>query len=166
MDAASGVYPVAVKVRAPDGTEATTTVSVPVFGRWAAGTTTSASTEHAPNVVNGATRTYVAANAVDGNFSTFWNDDTQGQYPDTLTVAAPAAVPLHGVGFASFPDGVPVDFTVQTWDGAQWVTQADVSGNSSVYRWIPFATEVTTTQVRLTVTATQDGFTRVAELTP
>lgn len=163
---AGGVYPVALTVRAPDGTTATTSVDVPVFGRWAQGTTASASSWHAPNVVNGATRTYVPANAVDGDLGTFWNDDTQGQYPDTLTVTAPAAVPLHGVGFASFSDGVPTDFTVQTWDGSNWVTQATVTGNSAVYRWIPFDSAVTTSQVRLTVTGTQDGFTRVAELTP
>jgi alpha-L-rhamnosidase len=165
-DAAGGVYPVTLTVRAPDGTTATTTVQVPVFGRWPAGTTASASSEHAPNVVDGATRTYLAANAIDGDSATFWNDDTQGQYPDTLTITAPSAVALHGVGFASFGDGVPVAFTVQTWDGTGWVTQANVSANSALYRWIPFPSVVTTTQVRLTVTATQDGFTRVAELTP
>jgi alpha-L-rhamnosidase len=163
---AGGVYPVVLRAAAPDGTTATTRVDVQVFGHWAQGTTASASSEHAPNVVNGATRTYAARNAVDGDFGTFWNDDTQGQYPDTLTVTAPAAVTLHGVGFASFGDGVPTAFTVQTWDGTTWATQATVSGNSAVDRWIPFGTPVTTDRVRLTVTATQDGFTRVAELTP
>ena len=34
------------------------------------------------------------------------------------------------------------------------------------YRWIPFPAEVTTDRVRVVVTATQDGFTRIAELTP
>jgi alpha-L-rhamnosidase len=164
--AAGGSYPVTVTVRAPDGTSATSEVPVQVFGRWAAGTTASASTEHAPNVVDGATRTYVASNAIDGSLGTFWNDDTQGAYPDSLTVAAPAAVPLKGVGFASFPDGAPTDFTVQTWDGAQWVTRATVTGNARTYRWIPFPAEVTTDRVRVVVTATQDGFTRIAELTP
>jgi alpha-L-rhamnosidase len=161
-----GVYPVAVTVRGPDGSTATSTVNVVVFGRWAAGSTAAASSSHAPNVVNGATRTYDAANAIDGDLTTFWNDDTMNVYPDTLTITAPAAVPLGGVGFASFPDGVPTAFTVQTWDGTQWVTQADVTGNSQVNRWIPFAAPVTTSQVRVVVAATQDGFTRIAELTP
>jgi alpha-L-rhamnosidase len=163
---ASGVYPVAVTTKAPGGTVASSTVDVPVFGTWAAGTTASASSEHAPNTVNGATRTYYAANAIDGNLSTFWNDDTFGQYPDTLTITAPAPTALTGVGFASFPDGAPTDFSVQTWDGANWVTQASVSGNVQVYRWIPFPAPVTTTQVRVVVTGTQDGYTRIAELTP
>jgi alpha-L-rhamnosidase len=41
-----------------------------------------------------------------------------------------------------------------------------VSGNSALYRWIPFAASVNTSQVRVVVTGTQDGFTRIAELTP
>ncbi len=164
--AGSGDYPVTLRAKAPDGTTASTTVQVPVFGSWPTGTTAAASSEHAPNEVDGATRTYLASNAIDGNPSTFWNDDTQGQYPDTLTVSAPSAVSLHGVGFASISDGVPTDFTVQAWDGSQWVTEATVSGNSSLGRWIPFASPVTTTQVRVVVTGTQDGFTRIAELSP
>jgi alpha-L-rhamnosidase len=164
--AASGVYPVAVTAKTPDGTAASATVDVPVFGTWVTGTAASASSVHPPNIVNGVTRTYDAANAIDGNLPTFWNDNDQYQFPDTLTITAPAPAILTGVGFASFSDGVPTDFTVQTWDGANWVTQAAVSGNSQLYRWIPFSSPVTTTQVRLVVTATQDGFTRIAELTP
>jgi alpha-L-rhamnosidase len=164
--AKGGVYPITVTARGSDGTTSTTTLNVLVFGRWAAGTTATASSEHPPNQVNGATRTYTAANAIDGDLGTFWNDNDQNVYPDTLTITAPAAVSLSGVGFASFADGVPTEFTVQTWDGSQWTTQATVTGNSQVYRWIPFTATVSTTQVRLVVTATQDGFTRVAELTP
>lgn len=164
--ASSGSHPITVTARGSDGTTATATVDVLVFGRWATGTTASASSEHAPNTVNGEVRTYYAANAIDGNFGTFWNDNDQYVFPDTLTVTAPSAVSLTGVGFASFPDGVPTAFTVQTWDGTQWVTQADVTGNAQVYLWIPFTAPVTTTQVRVVVTATQDGFTRIAELTP
>ncbi|MCW2656982.1 MAG: hypothetical protein JWR06_1175, partial [Jatrophihabitans sp.] len=139
------------------------------FGAWPQGTTATASSAHAPNVFNGQTRTYDAGNALDHDLTTFWNDDTAGAFPDTLEVTASSAVTLHGVGFASMVDGVPTDFTVQTWDGAQWVTQADVTGNTDVTRWIPFGSAVSTTRVRLVVTAsqTQNGnFTRVAELTP
>jgi alpha-L-rhamnosidase len=164
--AKSGVYSVAVTARVPGGTSATATVDVQVFGHWASGTTAAASSEHAPNVVDGATRTYVASNAIDGNLATFWNDDTAGQFPDTLTVTAPSATTLTGVGFASNSDGVPTAFTVQTWDGSQWVTQADVSGNSALDLWIPFASPVSTTQVRVVVTADQDVYSRIAELTP
>jgi alpha-L-rhamnosidase len=162
----SGVYPVTVTATAPDGTIGRSVVDVDVFGSWPSGTSASASSEHAPNTVNGVVRTYYAVNAIDGNFATFWNNANQFQYPDTLTVTPPAAMTLTGVGFASFADGVPTDFTVQTQNGSTWVTQAAISGNSAVYRWIPFASPVTTGQVRVVVTGTQDGFTRIAELTP
>lgn len=64
---------------------------------------------------------------------------------------------------------MPTDFTVQTWDGTQWVTAATVTGNAALYRWIPFASTVTTTQVRVVVTASQPqngNYTRIAELAP
>jgi hypothetical protein len=156
-------------VATADKLHATSTAHLLAFGGWPQGTSATASSYHAPNTYNGAVRTYDPSNALDGDLATFWNDDTSGAYPDTLTVTAPSAVNLTGVGFASMVDGVPTDFTVQTWDGAAWVTQAQVTGNTEVARWIPFASSVATTQVRLVVTAsqTQNGnFTRVAELTP
>jgi hypothetical protein len=148
---------------------ASTGLTLLTFGAWPGGTTAVASTAHAPNVFNGQTRTYDAGNAIDQNLATFWNDDTPGQFPDSLTLTLPAAVALPGVGFASIVDGVPTDFTVQTWDGGQWVTQATVTGNSARYRWIPFRSAVSTGQVRIVVTGSQPqngNFTRVGELTP
>jgi alpha-L-rhamnosidase len=162
----SGTYPVTVTVRSPGGTTAKATVDVLVLGSWPQGTTAAASSEHAPNVVDGATRTYTAGNAIDGDLATFWNDDTDSRYPDTLTVSAPGPAALTGVGFASHSDGVPTAFTVQTWDGGQWVTRADITGNTDQYRWIPFQGSVTTTQVRVVVTAAQNSFSRITELTP
>jgi Bacterial alpha-L-rhamnosidase 6 hairpin glycosidase domain len=151
------------------GKSASTSAPLLVFGAWPAGTTAAASSFHAPNIFNGQQRTYDPGNAVDGDLATFWNDDTGAAFPDTLTVTAPAAVPLQGVGFASIVDGVPTDLSVQTWDGAGWVTQAQVTGNGALYRWIPFPAPVPTTQVRVVVAAsqTQNGnFTRIGELTP
>jgi hypothetical protein len=152
-----------------DHTTAASALPVTVFGNWPGGSTAAASTAHAPNTYEGQVRTYDAGNAIDGNLATFWNDDTSGQFPDTLTVTTPTAVPLSGVGFASIVDGVPTDFTVQTFNGTDWVTQAQVSGNTALSGWIPFATSVSTSQVRVVVTGseTQNGnFTRIAELTP
>jgi hypothetical protein len=162
--------PVPVRLRARAGhVEASASTRLTAFGAWPAGTTAVASSFHAPNVYEGQTRTYDPSNAVDDDLGTFWNDDTSGQFPDTLTVTSPSAVTMRGVAFASMPDGVPTDFVVQTWDGSAWSTQAEVSGNAALTRWIPFGGPVTTTQVRVVVSAdqTQNGaFTRVAELTP
>jgi hypothetical protein len=162
--------PVDVPITATAGrTEASTTATLLRFGAWPNETTATASSYHAPNEYNGQPRTYAPGNAIDADLSTFWNDDTPGAFPDTLTVSAPQAVTLHGIGFASIVDGVPTDFSVQTWDGANWVTQAQVTGNSELYRWIAFPNSVTTTQVRLVITAsqTQNGnFSRVVEVAP
>jgi hypothetical protein len=151
------------------GRSASTTVPLLVFGKWPAGTTAAASSFHAPNIFNGQVRTYDPGNAIDADLATFWNDDTAGAFPDSLTVTAPTPVALTGVGFASLVDGVPTDFSVQTWDGSGWVTQATVAGNNALYRWIPFPATVSTTQVRVVVTATQTqngNFSRLAEVTP
>lgn len=83
----------------------------------------------------------------------------------TIRINTPTTT-LTGVGLASHPDGAPTDFTVRTWDGAQWTTRATVSGNSSLHRWIPFSTPVTTSQVRVVVTAGVGAFSRITELTP
>ncbi len=139
--------------------------------RWPAGTTAAASSSHAPNDGNdGQPRTYDAANAIDGDPGTFWNDDTIAAYPDTLTVTAPAPVTLPGITLLSNSDGVPADFTVETWDGSAWHTAATVTGNTAVRRSVSFGSAVSTTRVRITVTADQDSpqgdFTRVNEVYP
>jgi alpha-L-rhamnosidase len=152
------------------GLHATHSLTTIPYGAWPSGTTATASSYHASNTVNGEVRTYVPDNAIDGNLSTFWNDANPAAYPAVLTVTSPSALPLSGIAFASYPDGVPVDFTVSTWNGSAWVQQARVTGNDKVDRWIPFAAPVSTTQVQLTVTedspAYAGTFTRVAELDP
>ena len=154
---------------AAGGMEARTTARAVVFGRWPAGTTAEASSHHPPNVVGGQTRTYVPGHAIDGDPATFWNDVTSGAYPDTLTITAPESLTLPGVSLASMPDGVPVDFSVQTWDGADWVTRATVTGNDAVVRRIAFGEPVVTSRVRVVVTRDEvrnGEFSRVAELSP
>jgi len=138
---------------------------------WPAGTTAAASSYHAPNSGdNGTYTTYDPSNAIDGNPTTFWNDADPNTYPAVLTITSPTPVTLPGVTLLSNSDGVPVDFTVETWDGSAWQPAGAVTGNSAVQVPISFAASVTTTQVRLTVTldqATPQGqFTRVNELWP
>ncbi|TKA06316.1 alpha-L-rhamnosidase-related protein [Actinacidiphila oryziradicis] len=139
--------------------------------RWPDGTTATASSAHAPNGGNnGQPRTYDAANAIDGNTDTFWNDDTMAAYPDTLTVTTAGAVSLAGITLLSNSDGVPSDFTVETWDGSAWQPAATVTGSTSVRKAVPFAKTVSTTQVRINVTADQNTpqgeFTRINEVYP
>ncbi|KAF4992238.1 hypothetical protein F66182_16529, partial [Fusarium sp. NRRL 66182] len=140
------------------------------FPSWPAGTTAQGSSEAGSNTVNGAVRTYYASNAIDGNLTTFWNDATPGVYPDTLTITAPSAVTLDGVTVESFSDGVPVDYTIETWDGSNWNTAGSVTGNSALRSRVTFNSQISTTQVRMTVTKDQSvsagEYSRVAELWP
>ena len=137
---------------------------------WPAGTSATASSFHAPNTDNGQPRTYAPGNAVDGNTSTFWNDDTIAAYPDVLTITSPTAVSLPGITVLSSIDGVPQDYTVETWDGTAWQPAATVTGNTDVQHAVTFASPVTTTQVRITVTKDQSTgkgeFTRITEVYP
>jgi hypothetical protein len=139
--------------------------------RWPEGTTAEASTTHAGNNGNdGQPRTYDAGNAIDGDPGTFWNDDTIGAFPDTLTVAMPAPRELSGITVVSNSDGVPTDFTVDVWADGAWKTAATVSDNDVVQRAVPFAAKVSTDKVRITVTGVQDtprgAFTRINEVWP
>lgn len=139
--------------------------------RWPRGTTAEASSSHAGNNGNdGTPRTYDATNAVDGDPDTFWNDDTQGAFPDTLTITVPAPRRLSGITVLSNSDGVPTGFTVEVWQDDAWSTVATVVDNDVIQCAVPFAQPVPTDRVRITVTGVQDtprgAFTRVNEVWP
>jgi len=139
--------------------------------RWPDGTTAEASSAHACNNGNdGQPRTYDAANAIDGNPDTFWNDDTPGAFPDVLTITVPQVTPLAGITVISNSDGVPTDYTVDVWRDGDWRTTATVTGNDAVQRAVPFTEEISTDRVRITVTNAQDTphgyFTRINEVWP
>ena len=139
--------------------------------RWPDGTTAEASSAHAGNNGNdGQPRTYDAANAIDGNPDTFWNDDTIGAFPDTLTILLPQAMQLPGVTVVSNSDGVPTAFTVEVGRDGAWQTAATVVDNDVIQKAVPFTPPVTTDRVRITVTGVQDtprgAFTRINEVWP
>lgn len=139
--------------------------------RWPDGTTAEASSAHAGNNgSDGQPRTYDASHAVDGDPDTFWNDDTEGVFPDTLTVSLPAPRELSGITVLSNRDGVPADFTVEVWSGDSWRLAATISDNDVIQRAVPFTAPVQASRVRVTVTAVQQtsqgAFTRVNEVWP
>jgi len=153
------------------GVAVLTRAQPPVPPSWPSGTTATASSYHAPNNGDGGTyTTYVPSNAIDNDVTTFWNDANPNTYPAVLTITAPSAVTLSGVTLLSNSDGVPVDFTVSTWDGAAWQLAGTVTGNSAVQVPVAFASPVTTTQVQISVTLDQDTaegqYTRINELWP
>lgn len=138
---------------------------------WPKGTTANASSYHPANTNNGQPRTYLPSNAIDGDVTTFWNDNTIGAYPDILTLMAPTAVSLSGITILSSSDGVPVDFTVSALQSSgSWVLAATVTNNSAVQIQVPFTGSVSTKGIRITVTkdqSTRQGeFTRITEVWP
>lgn len=139
--------------------------------RWPSATTGTASSYHDPNNGNdGRPTTYTPGNAIDGDTGTFWNDATPDTYPAWLQITSPTPVKLPGITVRSNSDGVPMDFTVSTWNGSDWTTQATVTGNTAIQRAVPFPQAVTTGQVRITVTKDQPSsrgdYTRINEVWP
>jgi hypothetical protein len=152
----------------------TTLVSTPrpTPPAWPSGTTASASSFHAPNGGNSGQTptTYDPANAIDGKTETFWNDDVAATYPAWLEISPPQPVTLSGITILSNSDGVPQDFTVQTWDGAAWQTLATVAGNSALEIPVAFDKPATVSRLRINVTKDQSSakgeYTRINEVWP
>ncbi len=138
---------------------------------WPVGTTANASSYHPGNTYNGQSRTYYPSNAIDGDVSTFWNDDTNGKYPDILTLTTPNVITLDGITILSCIDGFPLDLTVEILQSNNsWAFAANVTDNAALQIRVPFLKPVNTTGVRITVTrdqATRQGeFTRINEVWP
>lgn len=153
------------------GAPATLTRSKPAEKpTWPEGTTALGSSTAGSNTDNGVPRTYDAANAVDHDTTTFWNDATVAAYPDTLTLTSPTAVSLPGVTLLSNSDGVPQDYTVEALVDDAWTTEATVTGNTDLQHAVAFPAPVTTTSVRITVSRDQSTgkgeYTRIAEVYP
>ncbi|WNI21972.1 alpha-L-rhamnosidase C-terminal domain-containing protein [Streptomyces sp. ITFR-16] len=139
--------------------------------RWPEGTTAEASSTHpGNNGGDGQPRTYDASHAIDGDPQTFWNDDTQGAFPDVLTVTLPAERELSGITIVSNSDGVPTDFTVDVWHENAWKRAATRSDNDVIQCAVPFTAPLPATRVRITVSGVQDtpsgAFTRINEVWP
>ncbi len=111
----------------------------------------------------------------------YWNDATANTFPDWLQVSFPTATSVSEIDVFSVQDNYTnpvdptatmtfalyglVDFTVQYWDGSNWVTVpgGSVTGNNLVWRKLTF-TPVTTTAIRVTVNNALGTWSRVAEL--
>jgi len=109
----------------------------------------------------------------------YWNDATYIGFPDWVQITFNGAKTIDHVVVYSVQDNYqnPVeptdtttfslygitDFTVQGWDGANWVTLATVTGNNLIKRTLSF-TAYTTTQIRINLTKAIDGWSRITEI--
>ena len=110
-----------------------------------------------------------------------WNDATPSSWPDWLEVDFAASQMINEVdvfsvqdNYTSPADPTPAmtftqygltDFSVQYWDGSQWVTVPGgaVSGNNLVWRQITFGA-ITTSKIRILVTGALNVWSRIAEV--
>jgi hypothetical protein len=146
-----------------------------------AGATATASSTYA----NGG---YPASSAIDGehrglNWGTNggWNDGTRAEYPDWLEVNFGGSKTIDEIRVYTVqndfrnpvePDentpadvyGI-LDFEVQYWDGANWVTVPDgsVTGNDKAMRVFGFP-DITTTKIRVLVSNSRNNFSRITEV--
>ncbi len=142
----------------------------------AAGATASASTSYDPYGL-------YAANAINGSRTiagSYWNDMTQGAFPDWLQINFSGSKTVGEIDLFCVQDdggtnqpaeeqmftqaGVTA-FEVQYWSGSQWVTVpgGGVTGNNKVWRRFTF-TPVTTDKIRVVVNASVDVWSRIAEV--
>jgi hypothetical protein len=108
-----------------------------------------------------------------------WMDATSNTWPDYIQVTFSGTKTIDEVVVYSVQNNYtnPVeptatmtftqygiqDFTVQRWSGSSWVTVATVTGNNLVKRSVSFA-PVTTDRIRVNVTRSLGGKTRITEI--
>jgi uncharacterized repeat protein (TIGR01451 family) len=137
-------------------------------------------------VASGSTELNPASNAIDGSRVWInggaWKDNTQGVFPDDLTVTFNGTKSIDEISIFAvrddFLNAVPpdetttttqyslIDFEVQYWNGSAWVTVPGglVTGNNKAWVKLTFA-PVSTSRIRVIVNnAAVDGFSRIVEL--
>lgn len=149
----------------------------------AAGAISSASSSHSSG-------SFPASGAINGNHigndwtsGGGWNDGTRATWPDTLEVDFGQSRSIDEVrvytlqnNWNSAPveptettpataEGI-IDFVVEYWNGSAWVQLpggSSVTGNDKAMRVFQF-TQVTTTKIRVTVTAARNNWSRIVEV--
>jgi hypothetical protein len=124
-----------------------------------------------------------AADAIDGDRKSdvFWNDATPNSFPDWLEVDFNGTKTLNEIDVFSVQDNLqtPVNptptmtftlygltnFEVQYWTGSAWtdIPGGMVTNNNLVWRQFKFA-PLSTTKIRVFITGTSDGWSRIAEV--
>jgi len=109
----------------------------------------------------------------------YWNDATPNTFPDWVQINFNGAKTIDHTVVYSLQDNYtsPIeptdtqtfllygvtDFTVQGWDGANWVTLGTVSGNNLVKRTVNFS-PYTTDRIRINVTNALNTWSRITEV--
>jgi hypothetical protein len=95
---------------------------------------------------------YVPQNAVDGLSDTRWASDPEQPTPQWLQAEWSTPHEMAGVQIL-FETALAKNYTVQTWDGTQWITQINITDNTLLSRFHVFREPVTTNKMLINVTA-------------
>jgi hypothetical protein len=88
-------------------------------------------------------------------------------FPQWLDLTFPAAVTFQRVEFYTDAEYPARGFTLQTWNGTDWVDLEIVTNNLAVHRTFVFGSAVTTTALRVVAQqgpTQQPNFVRVNEI--
>ncbi|MEM3698006.1 MAG: discoidin domain-containing protein [Candidatus Bathyarchaeia archaeon] len=95
---------------------------------------------------------HMPQNAMDGSTGTRWASDPAQDVPQWLQIEYPTVQEVAGVKIF-FENAYASNYTIQTWDGTQWITQVDVANNTLLSPVHMFKEPVETTKLLLNVTA-------------
>jgi hypothetical protein len=114
-----------------------------------------------------------------GTSSGGWNDGTRAAWPDTFEVTFSGPMVIDEIDVFTLQNnwqaGAPVtlsskadaegilDFTVEYWDGNQWVVIEAVTGNERAWRQFTFA-PVTTSAIRVVIANARNNWSRLVEV--
>lgn len=136
---------------------------------WPKGTVARGSTESAPESKD--------SFAIDGNANTYWQDATEGSFPDTLTISLGTCEGdsmLTGISVLSSLSGWITDYKVYVETIGQWQLQvaevANIKGNLSSARFNPPVPckEISTFQIEVESSSGSSGnkYSRIAGIAP
>jgi hypothetical protein len=109
------------------------------------------------------TITLRANQANDGNTNTRWASNPYEPTPQWLQIEWSTPQEISGINIL-FERAYAQDYSIQTWDGAEWIDQINITGNTMLERYHSFPT-TTTTKLRIYVTSvTQFNLVSIWEL--
>ncbi|MDH7477341.1 MAG: discoidin domain-containing protein, partial [Candidatus Bathyarchaeota archaeon] len=95
---------------------------------------------------------HIPQNAVDGLGGTRWASDPTQETPQWLQIEYSNVQEVAGVKIL-FESAYASNYTIQTWNGTQWITQVEVTNNTSLSPVHMFKEPVKTNKLSLNVTA-------------
>lgn len=104
---------------------------------------------------------HLPQDAVDGSYDTRWASDPEEATPQWLQMEWPAATEMVGLSI-DFEKACAKDYTIQAWNGTEWVTQVEVVGNKLLSPVHMFAKPVTTDKLLIHVTSYGSSFNMVS----